>query len=510
MNARAFAAQLAQAKAALERQVEEAERAPRALTDDVPVLEYLQDLEDALVAKGWPALSPWWRATIARWYRSGKRYMVSRVGRRGGKSTSWCRVGVLEALHGEHDIPPGDVGVVAIISVDRREAARRIRTIKQILDVIGVAYGPIDGGIILRDRPIAFQCFTASIAGVSGFTSIFILCDEVSKWRDADTLANPATEVLASLRPTMSTQPNARMVLSSSPLGTLDAHAEAFDRGETDEQCVAFATSWDANPTLTEAQTHIDEPDEGRWMREYAGIPLEDTETGIFGSALLDKCERAAPMYLPPMPGWSYVAATDPATRGNAWTLIVRTADMANRRIVVLHHEWRGSITKPLDSRAVFEQMASMLKPYGITHVLQDIASYVANRVIAAQNGLTLGLHTMGSGEQVNLYETVRTWMADGQVELPKDAQVRSDLLGVRRRLTATGVGIRLANENGRHSDYAPALAIALSQHCAMPRKVAQGEAEQVEADALRRDTQAWKRKNGKGKRRPWWQESKV
>ena len=74
-----------------------------------------------------------------------------------------------------------------------------------VLDALGIKHRPIDGGVELVDRPIAFKVYTASIAWVSGFTCIRAIADEAAKWRDADTGANPAREVLASLRPTMAT-----------------------------------------------------------------------------------------------------------------------------------------------------------------------------------------------------------------------------------------------------------------------------------------------------------------
>ncbi len=54
-------------------------------------------------------------------------------------------------------IPPGDIGVVAFVSTTRDEAGQRLRTIKAMLDVLGIAHRPIDHGIELVGRPIAFE-----------------------------------------------------------------------------------------------------------------------------------------------------------------------------------------------------------------------------------------------------------------------------------------------------------------------------------------------------------------
>jgi hypothetical protein len=267
--------------------------APLAAEEDegrlVGPLANLPALEAALKAKGFPPLSRWWRRSLASFYRSKKRQLVVRVGRRGGKSSTLCRIAVLEALFGDHVIPPGDVGVVAIISVSRDEANQRLRTIKSILDALGVKWKPVEGGIELEGRPIVFKTFAASISGVSGFTCICAICDEVAKWRDSDTGANPATEVLASLRPTMADQPNARIFLSSSAMGRLDAHAVAFDLGATPFQEVASAKTWEARPELTEADCRALEPDFDIFNREYGNNPFDGSALSLYTeSGLLD------------------------------------------------------------------------------------------------------------------------------------------------------------------------------------------------------------------------------
>jgi hypothetical protein len=245
------------------------------------ILDHLEALERALAPKNFPPMSDWWRATVTDFYQAPRRQLVLRVGRRGGKSSTLCRIAVLEALFGEHAIPAGDVGVVAIVSVSRDQADERLKTIKAILSALGVAYHPIAGGIELDSKPVAFKTFTASIAGVVGFTAICIICDEVARWRDAETGANPATEVLASLRPTLAGQPHAKIFLSSSPLGNQDAHAGAFDRGDDSFQLAFCAPTWVARPSLTEAETHELEPDEKLWSREYAAVPSDTVSIAL-------------------------------------------------------------------------------------------------------------------------------------------------------------------------------------------------------------------------------------
>lgn len=486
------------------------------------------ELEAKLVARGFPPTSPWWRKQVRRYFNSACRQAVFRVGRRGGKSTTICRVGVIEALYGRHNVPPGDVGTVAIVSVDRREAGRRVRTIKEILDAIKVAWSPCDGGIELRGKPFAFQVFAASIAGVSGFTAVFVFCDEVAKWKDADTGANPATEVLASIRPTMATMPSARMVLSSSPLGTLDAHAKAFDKGDSETQFVASAPTWEANPTITEDATHELEPDEATRLREYGAIPIEGNEESILSPLLLDAIKRG-PQMLPPLPGYHYVAYMDPATSGNGWTLCVVTRDGLGRRVLALCHEWRGTPSEPLDPDIVFREMAEMLNPadperprYGVTRIGTDHWSNAALASCARRHGLTLMGETLTMSRKVAMWKDVAVWIMektpDGRpmVEIPDHQALRTDILGARRKVTQSGLTVTyVRTPDGRHSDFAPAFLGAIHAHCKLPTTFADlttpegltAHWAEQEKRGLEVDLRDARRQQG-AKKGAWWRKS--
>lgn len=432
---------------------------------DAHVWKAFQALDRALVAKGFPATSAWWKATLERFYASGRRQLVIRAGRRAGKSSTLCRLAVVEGLYGAHKVPPGDVGVVAFVSTTRDEAANRLRTIRAILDVLGTKYRERGDSLEVDGLAIVFRVFTGSIAGVSGFTSVCAICDEVSTWKDSDTGANPATEVLASLRPTMATQPSARMILSSSPMGTQDAHYDAFEQGETQFQCIAHGTTWEANPTLSEADTRALEPDDDVWRREYAAVPQSEAETSFYTAADVDKATRKAPLDVRPERGVSYVAAIDPALRGDSFALVVAGIREGAVRSVVLAREWRGSRQSPLSPRAVLAEISALLKPYALDYAWTDQGSgFDALREVASGVGLSLCMEPTTAANKLALYENLKTRIANGEVELSPDPQLRADILAVRRRITRAGVTVELPRINGRHCDYVAALALVIAK----------------------------------------------
>jgi len=434
------------------------------------LLERLAALDRLLVSKGWPATSGWWQNTIETFYNSGKPFLVLRVGRRGGKSSTLCRVAVAEALWGEHDIPPGDVGVVPFVSTRLEEAGERLQTIRKILVALGVKFQS-SSDALRAQRPdgkdVMWRCFPATVAGVSGFTTICGVGDEVAKWKDRDTGANPATEVLRALRPTLASQPNAKLILSSSPLGLLDAHADAFALGDTAEQMVAMAETWVANPTLSIERTKQLEPDEATWRREYAAIPQAEAESSFLSEVSVDSCTRPAPLHIHRERGVSYYATMDPATRGHAWTFTVGGIRPNMKKSVVFHKEWQGTRDSPLRPRDVLRGIRSICSEYGVDMVWTDQLAVDALRDIADDLDLTLVEAPWTLGRKIEAFESLRADLAANNVELPPDPVMKTDLLQVKKRLTRSGISLEIPEINGRHCDYAPAVAMLL--HLPLP-----------------------------------------
>lgn len=466
------------------------------------ILRRFDQLDKLLVSRGFPPTSPWWRRFIERWYRSGKKRAVIRAGRRAGKSSTLCRLGVVEALYGEHAIPPGDIGWVAVVSMRRADALERLRTIAAILDALGVNYTPKGDTIELPGRRTGFAVYTASIGGVSGFTAIFLFLDEVAKWKDSDTGVNPANEVIKSIGPTMLTQKNAKMVLSSSPMGYHDAHADEYGKGENALQIIAHAASWEANPTVTEEDTRALEANEVIWLREYKAIPQAEDELSLLSEASLRPCMRGD-MFIPRDDRHHYVATMDPATRGNAWTFAITTLSDQRIRRVVFTHEWVGSKNAPLKSGTVFKEMKPMLEAYGLRHVHSDQWSEDTLRELAQPHGVYLVVDPPWTvGTKADAYDGLRTIVRDKLFEFA-GTQVLDDLLGIREKLTRNGILYELADKGSRHSDFAPTLAMGVMLATTPPKpkpeklspgdwhaKLKQAFLEQREKDRKKRDKQ--------------------
>jgi hypothetical protein len=159
-----------------------------------------------------------------------------------------------------------------------------------------------------------------------------------------------------------------------------------------------------------------------------------------------------------------YVAAMDPATRANGWTLVIATRDPLKRH-VVFAREWRGSYLAPLDPRKVLAEIAEITSEYGIHTVLTD--QYAADALVSIGRdvGLTVIHKPMNHQGIVNGYMGLRRMLESHSVVLPNNRQLVNDLLLITKKPTANGISIDLPRtQDGRHCDYAPALVLALSE----------------------------------------------
>jgi hypothetical protein len=409
-------------------------------------------MDAALVAAGFPATSRWWRERLERFLRTGKKRWVLRVGRRGGKSSTLSRLLTAWILWGPWTIPPGDTAIVAIVSLDREEAAKRMVTIEAILKAIGVEHEKKAQAqeIHVPERSAAFAVKTCSLSGTVGFTSIAIFCDEQAKWSTKEDGANPAAAVMATLRPTMLTQPLAFEIDCSAPWGTDDYHAKLCAMGDTDAQNYDHAATWDANPSpeASEARTREMEPDEKEWLRAYAAIPSASLSGDWFGMALdralsADRCAEEV------LPWVRYTLALDVdlAREHLAWAVLSCRAHRGQARITRLH----GSGIWKLDGKRPFE-VAEQLRD-GVCK-RYNIGREGRPQAVIAQEGLSFAEQTRAAGLLLNVvpwtggtkekseterYRAVWVAMREGAFLIPGDANLVSELRAVRSRRTPSG-----------------------------------------------------------------------
>lgn len=224
-------------------------------------------------------------------------------------------------------------------------------------------------------------------------------------------------------------------------------------------------------------------------------------EESLFSSESIDRATRKTPAVVAAKPGYTYYAAMDPATRGNGWTLCIATRE-AGKTIVVRADEWQGSRDEPLDPGDVLAEIAGILASYRITSVDTDQAMGDALLRLGRQVGLRLHPWTLSANERARRYLTIRTKLDTGEIELPPNTKLRTDLLHLRKRVTPTGMAVDLpTTSDGRHCDFAPSLMLALSR--SLPDVVPivpEKRGDDLETKRLREELM----RTVRGKKKPW------
>ena len=404
----------------------------------VSFLARLAALDTALVAAGFPATSAWWREEIDRFIRSGCRRWIVRAGRRSGKSSTLSgRLAVAWALWGDWSVPPGDIAVIAIVSVSKDEASSRLRTVAAVLKALGIAFDERGDDLEIigaGGQPVLFKVFACNTKSV-GFTSIMVLGDEVARWESRDTGANPAREVIGSLSPTMATQPTAFMVLSSSPWSVDDFHAEQFDLGDTGFQIASFAPTWVANPTITEQQTHELEPDERVWSREYAAIP------GATVSAALDPSDVAACFGRSPAGklGRGFLAIDASSLRGDGFAWIAGRETDASELVVLECDAFEGEKLRHVSMAQVVEHIAKRAGAWDVRCIFGDQREEASLTSMFAAHHVGLQTFPWSEPSKEDAFQLLRRMMRERRLLLPDHAGLRREMGGIKAHLLPSG-----------------------------------------------------------------------
>lgn len=431
------------------------------------VYQRLCELDARLVERGYPALTPWWLDVFRRLLegRANRRLrrLVARVGRRGGKSSSFCKLVVALALYGGWSIPPGDVGYVLILAVSLPVARKRLHNCRKICQALGVATVPHEGGFRIDGTNIAFAALAARHDTSVGDTCIVLFCDEVARWRDDATGSNPATEVLRSVRPAIADQRGAIEILSSSPFSTLDAHHAAFVEGDTDEQMVAWAPTWVARPNLPEADCRKLEPDEPTFQREYGAIPMAAGAAVFLNHDAIDAAYKMA-LDVTRVAGDVLTSGADFGFEVNASGLAV-VRRRGDRQAPILLREMKPKPGEPLKPSETVRAFALELRALGLDCTMAD--ALYRQSIIEHLAEHRLHLLDAPVDDVAAPFVDFRVKLHQGRLSLAgAPAGLVRDLKELKSRPTANGriSIIKPKRADGSHADVLSALVLATWQ----------------------------------------------
>lgn len=206
-------------------------------------------------------------------------------------------------------------------------------------------------------------------------------------------------------------------------------------------------------------------PDGDRTYRTDALGEFLDSESGWLSASEVDSVSTRKELALPRDHSLQYVAAMDPATRRNAWTLTIAAGiEVEGDRVKVLVarcRQWLPKPGEPLRPQTVFAEMKEELVAYGLTDVSTDRWASDLLGAIAEQFGITVTEEKPTVEDATERYIDFKRRVLEQLVELPPDPDVRADLTAVKCKATMRGLNFELPlTPDGRHTDYAPALVL--------------------------------------------------
>lgn len=451
-------------------------------------LRRLRALDDILAEHGFPRISPWWWTTLERFYRTGKRRLVVRKGRRVGASTIVApRLAVAEMLYGEHRHTPGAPPLAYVfLSVRRDEAANRLRGIRVILDILGERYAVRDETIELAEHPAVFSVVTASFRTAVGDTVAFAWADEVARWNDDG--KDPAHAVISSLSPALATLPDARLFLVSTPLGLEDFHAREFERGETFAQSVAWGATWEINPTLTREACQALAPDPEDFDAEYGSIPRQGETNAFPRDDAARTFEPRVESFLWHRPvlvidvgevsdsfAWGLAAWGDPDPRRHykrlqpppdsglcADTFVGYAVDAFGNQIELPRAQrpllnffdvggWRGTEVRELGMDAIVASLCALARRYD-TFILGDQRGAPYLTAMTSKHEVPFRSVTYSQESKHEAVTLLRSLMRDRMLRIVEHEEMRRQVLRYRRRIIGSGFKYGVPSER---DDYA-------------------------------------------------------
>jgi hypothetical protein len=276
--------------------------------------------------------------------------------------------------------------------------------------------------------------------------------------------------------------PGAQLVAVTSPWAArgpiYDAVQESWRRPSR-FLVIGRATGPQMNPVLWTPEACEAErmrPD-GAYETDVLG-EFVDPEGGFLSASEVRAATRATPLELPREAGITYTAAMDPATAGNAWTLVIvgRRPDpdaegSKDRYFVALARQWQGSPSAPLKAREVFAEIAPILRSYNLRSVHTDRwgGSLLAEHGDYA--GVDVEMAKDTPEEISRRHADFRVRLVDGWLELPPHPVLLADLLSKRKRLQPGGrvTYPSPVTRDGRHADFADAVVLAVAKAMTEP-----------------------------------------
>ena len=377
----------------------------------------------------------------------------------GGKTRSLALIATFLAACVDHSahLVAGERAVIACIAKDRQQARVLLGYIIGFLKENPLFAGLIEAEqaeLVNLNNSVSIEVHTASIGAPRGRTFLAVLCDESAFWVTSEG-ANPDVEVINAVRPGLSTIPYSLLIIASSPYAKHGILYSNFAKyfGKDDAPVLVWqGTTEEMNSSLIGdpliAEMYAE--DHERALAEFGAQFRSDIVAFITREAVEEVLARGM-RELPPGDGITYAAFVDPSGgSADSMTLAIGYCEASGLAVLDCIREVRP----PFSPDAVVEELAALLKSYGISRVTGDAYAGEWPRERFASHGITYDVSTRNKSQ---IYGEFLPALNGQRVRLLDLPRLIGQLCSLERR-TARGGRDSIDHAPGAHDDVANAV----------------------------------------------------
>jgi hypothetical protein len=404
-------------------------------------------------------------------YESGQRIEEAAfiIGRRGGKDrAASVLVTYLAACCDYRDVlAPGEKGLVLCLSADQRQGRITLDHIaanfEQSPSLAQLVTSRTADALELSNKVI-IEVRAASYRRLRGITAVAVVASEVAFWHDDETSSNPAEEILAAVRPALSTTGGPLLIISTPyrKTGTLwDIFDHHYGAKGAPSILVARGTTTDFNPTFPRAV--IDralERDAAMNAAEYLVEWRSDLEAFV-SREVVKSCVDAGVYERLPVDHTRYFGFCDPAggSGQDSMTLAIAHRQKQDSNVIVL--DCLREVRPPFDPILVVGEFVQLCQSYRVGRLYGDRFAGEWCRLPFREQGIG---YEISAQSKTDLYINSLPLLNAGRVRLLDHQRLIGQLISL-ERTTTRGTGRDVVDHpRGGHDDLSNAAVGVISR----------------------------------------------
>jgi len=297
---------------------------------------------------------------------------------------------------------------------------------------------------------------SASFRGTRGHSVCAVIMDEMAFMRDENS-ANPCVAIINSLRPGMSTFPQALLLGVSSPYsasGYLYKMWKNYKDGHDSKIKIFRKPTRDLNPNISEDFIKSEIIKSPAMRSEY----LSEWRKGIsqfLDITLLDEAIQDITI-MKPQKGIRYSAFCDPASGQGSDSM---TLSIAHKEKDMVYQDFITEVTPPFSPKSVVKKFAEILRSYNCDSVTIDRYALGWVQDSFSDENIIVKYSEYSASE---IYLKAETLFTMKRVRLLNNERQRSQWLGLERHTRRGRHGDLVTHMRGEHDDISNACAGAI------------------------------------------------